>query len=204
MIIPLVVLAAWSVLLGLIGTPAWPWFQAFLAGDKVTSHFGRLLEPEVLRLMLLSSTVVFLGLGLGWWLYGRKPAKSAEEPEALERLQPEIFSLLKRKFFVDEIYEASVIRFNAWWSRLCDWLDRWIWNGAVESVSLLVVGFAWLDHLLDEHVVNHGFDESCRRLTESGKRMSALQGGQVQAYLRFIGVGLTLLVLMLIWGCGAS
>ena len=67
--------------------------------------------------MLLSSAVVFVGLGLGWWLYGRKPVRSADEPDVLERLQPEVFALLRRKYFVDEIYEASVIRFNAWWAR---------------------------------------------------------------------------------------
>ena len=32
MIIPLVVLAAFSMLLGFIGSPAWPWFQGFLDG----------------------------------------------------------------------------------------------------------------------------------------------------------------------------
>ena len=32
MTIPLLVLAAFSVLLGFIGTPAWPWFQGFLNG----------------------------------------------------------------------------------------------------------------------------------------------------------------------------
>ena len=74
MIIPLLVLAAFSVLLGFIGTPAWPWFQGFLSGESVTGQLGKLFEPEVLRLMLLSSVVVFVGLGLGWWLYGRQPA----------------------------------------------------------------------------------------------------------------------------------
>jgi NADH-quinone oxidoreductase subunit L len=204
MTIPLMVLAAFSVVLGFIGTPAWPWFQGFLDGDAVTGELGRLFAPAALRLMLLSSAVVFLGLGLGWWLYGRKPLRSAEEPDVLERLQPDIFALLSRKYFVDEIYEASVIRFNAWWARRCDWLDRRVWNGVVQLLSLLVVGLAWLNHLLDEYVVNPGFDEGCRGLTKGSTLMSRLQGGRVQAYLRFIGVALTVLVLFLIWGCRAS
>jgi NADH-quinone oxidoreductase subunit L len=204
MTIPLMVLAAFSVLLGFIGTPAWPWFQGFLDGDTVTGAVGKLLAPAVLRLMVLSSAVVFLGLGLGWWFYGRKPLSSAEEPDVLERLQPEIFTLLRRKYFVDEIYEASVIRFNAWWAQVCDWLDYCVWNGLVQALSLLLVGLAWLNHLLDEHVVNPGFDEGCRRLAKGGMLMSRLQGGRVQAYLRFIGVALTVLVLFLIWGCRFS
>jgi NADH-quinone oxidoreductase subunit L len=204
MIVPLVVLAAFSMLLGFVGTPAWPWFQGFLSGEQVTGHLGKLFETEVLRLMLLSSAVVFVGLGLGWWLYGRKAVRSADEPDVLERLQPEVFALLRRKYFVDEIYEASVIRFNAWWAQVCALLDDWVWSGMVQLLSLLVVGLAWLNRYFDEHVVNSGFDAGCRRLTQGGALMSRLQCGRVQRYLRLLGVALTVLVLFLIWGCGAS
>jgi NADH-quinone oxidoreductase subunit L len=204
MIIPLLVLAAFSMLLGLIGTPAWPWFQGFLDGDSVAAHLDNLLEPHLLGLMLLSSVVVFAGLGLGWWLYGRLPMRSVDQPDALERFQPEIFALLRNKYFVDEIYQATVIRFNAWGARACDWLDYWVWNGVVQLFSLLVVGFAWLNRSFDEYVVNPGFDEGCRRLTKGGALMSRLQSGQVQSYLRLIGVALAVLVLFLIWGCRGS
>ena len=204
MIVPLLVLAACSMLLGFMGTPAWPWFQGFLSGENTTGHAGKLFEPEVLRLMVLSSAVVFVGLGLGWWFYGRKPLGSVDESDVLERVQPEVFALLRRKYFVDEIYEASVIRFNAWGARVCDWLDYWVWDGFVQLLSLLAVGFAWLNRALDEYVVNLGFDEGCRRLTKGGTLLSRLQGGRVQSYLRLIGVALTVLVLFLIWGCRAS
>jgi NADH-quinone oxidoreductase subunit L len=204
MTIPLLVLAAFSVLLGFIGTPAWPWFQGFLNGRSESGHLGALLEPQVLGVMALSSVVVIAGLGLGWWLYGRLAVRSADQPDALERFQPEVFELLRRKYFVDEIYEATIIRFNAWGARACDWLDYWAWNGVVQLLSLLVVGFAWLNRSLDEYVVNPGFDEGCRRLTKGGTLMSRLQGGQVQTYLRLIGVALAALVLFLIWGCRAS
>jgi NADH-quinone oxidoreductase subunit L len=141
---------------------------------------------------------------LGWWLYGRLPVRNADQPDALERFQPEVFALLRSKYYVDEIYEASVIRFNAWGARACDWLDYWVWNGVVQALSLLVVGFAWLNRSLDEYVVNPAFDEGCRRLTKGGTLMSRLQGGRVQTYLRLIGVALAVLVLFLIWGCRAS
>ncbi|MGO8929226.1 MAG: NADH-quinone oxidoreductase subunit L [Limisphaerales bacterium] len=204
MTIPLLVLAALSILLGFVGTPAWPWFQGFLSGENATGHFDRLLEPQVLGLMALSTFVVFVGLGLGWWLYGRLPLRGADQPDALERYQPDLFALLRRKYFVDEIYERSVIRFNAWAARACDWLDYWVWNGVVQVLSLIVVGLAWLNRSLDEYVVNLGFDEGCRRLIKGGRLMSRLQGGRVQNYLRFIGVALVVLVLVLIWGCRAS
>jgi NADH-quinone oxidoreductase subunit L len=70
----------------------------------------------------------------------------------------------------------------------------------VQLVSLLVVGLGWLDRVFDEYVVNLGFDEGCRRLTNGGTSMSRLQCGRVQRYLRIIGVALVVLVLFLIWG----
>ncbi len=204
MTVPLMILAAFSVLLGFIGTPAWPWFQAFLNGESLNGQGGKLFEPEMLRLMLLSSTLVFVGLGMGWWLYGWKPVRDAEEADVLERFQPEVFALLNRKCFVDEIYEASIIRFSGWWAQACAWLDAWIWNGIVQLFSLVVVSLAWLNRYFDEYVVNLGFDGSCRRLSEGGALLSRLQCGRVQRYLRLLGIAMAALVLFLIWGCRAS
>ncbi len=201
---PLIVLAAFSILLGFIGTPAWPWFQDFLNGHPATVEPARLFNVEVLWLIALSTAIVFSGMGLGWWLYGRKPVTHANEPDVLQQIRPDVFALLSRKYFVDEIYEASVIRFNAWWAKSCDWLDYWVWNGAVQLLSHAVVGLSWLNRVFDEYVVNLGFDQSCRGLTEGGTLMSRLQNGRVQNYLRIIGLALAVLVLLLVWGCRAS
>jgi len=203
MTLPLIVLAAFSILLGFIGTPAWPWFQEFLNGRPLALQLTRLVEHEALRLMALSSMIVLAGMGLGWWLYGRKAMNQAESRDVLEQMRPDIFALLSRKYFVDEVYEATVIRFNAWWARVCGWLDGYVWNGLVQAASYMVVGLSWINRLFDEYVVNLGFDGSCRGLGEGGTLLSRLQNGRVQSYLRVIGVGLTVIVLMLLWGCHA-
>jgi NADH-quinone oxidoreductase subunit L len=199
MVGPLVVLAVFSMVLGFVGTPAWPWIQGFLDGEKIAGGWDKLWESQVLRLMGLSSVIVLGGLWLGWFLYGRRGVEDAEQPDGLERFQPDIFALLRRKYFVDEIYEGSVIRFNAWLARVCDWLDYWVVNGVVQLLSFLVIGLAWLDRAIDEYIVNSGFDAGCRRLTGGGTLMSRLQGGRVQSYLRYLGVALAVLVLFLIW-----
>jgi NADH-quinone oxidoreductase subunit L len=201
---PLVVLAFFAVGLGFVGTPAWPWFQSFLEGEHPTVDFARLGAGPVLKLMLVSSLIVLSGLGLGWWFYGRKPVTDAEEADPLERLRPDIFGVLRDKFYVDEVYEATVIAFNAWWSRGCDWLDRRVWNGGVQLVSWTVFVVSWLNRLCDEYVVNGGFDRVCGRLVRGGGWFSRLQAGRVQDYLRVIGVALAAIVLLLIWGCQAS
>jgi hypothetical protein len=58
--------------------------------------------------------------------------------------------------------------------------------------------------VLDEQGVNRGFDETCRRISDGGGFLSAFQNGRVQSYLRTLGLAMTVLVLVLIWGCRAS
>jgi NADH-quinone oxidoreductase subunit L len=203
MTLPLVVLAVFSILLGFVGTPVWPWFQAFLSGEQLGVDFSQIGKPDFLSTVLLSTAVVFIGLGAGYWLYGRQPLSASEQPDAVERLWPNVFTLLRRKYFVDEAYEWAIVGLNAFWARTCDWLDRWIWDGLVQLFSYLALGFAWLDRSIDEFVINLGFDQACKGLSQGGKLMSLLQNGRVQHYLRLIGVALIALTLFLVWGCAS-
>ena len=57
---PLIVLAVCAIGLSVIGTPAWPWFQSFLGQHHGETGFTK----DVISLMVLSSVIVFAGLGL--------------------------------------------------------------------------------------------------------------------------------------------
>jgi NADH-quinone oxidoreductase subunit L len=195
---PLLILAACSLLLGFIGTPAWPWFQNFLSGREIEK------SSHVLEVMLTSSLIVFVGLGLGYWFYGRKPLGGSDQPDALEQISPDIFHLLRRKFFIDEIYDWAFVRFTAWFARACDWLDEIIFSGLVQLAAFIVIGTSWLNQFVDAFVLNFTFNESCKRLSISASLLSRLQNGKVQNYLRAIGLGLAALVLFLVWGCHHS
>jgi NADH-quinone oxidoreductase subunit L len=203
MTLPLVLLAAFAVFLGFVGTPAWPWFQSFLEGKPTVFSFAGFSEPGLLPVMISSSLIVFLGLGLGWYFYGRKPIESADAPDAVGQLQPSIYNLLGHAYYVDAIYGATLIRLTTWWSRICDWFDRWIWNGAVQTISYFVLGLAWTDNLFDNYIVNTGFDGGCKTVSGGGRLLALLQGGRIQTYLRIIGCALVALVIFLLWGAKA-
>jgi NADH-quinone oxidoreductase subunit L len=200
MTLPLVLLAVFAVLLGVVGTPAWPAFETYLNGHHTEFDFSKLTAPGTLGLMGASALIVFSGLALGWWLYRKRQRKTADEPDVLEVARPDIFALLQNKYFVDELYEATVIRFNAWCARGCDFLDRWVWGGAVRLVSAVALGLAWLYRLTDEFVVNLGFDAGCEGIRRGGGNLSRLHTGRVQTYLRVLGVALVVLVIFLVWG----
>jgi proton-translocating NADH-quinone oxidoreductase chain L len=188
MVVPLIVLAVCTILLSAIGTPFWPWFHQYLTG-----HHGE-FSSGVYVVMLISIAVVALGLGLGWWIYGRKPLRGADP------LESDIYYVLRNKFFVDELYDISVVKLNAWTARATRWLDDFVWQGAVMAVSYLVLGLSWFNRLIDEFVVNLGFDKGCGGFRFGARALSFWQNGQVQRYLRFIGLAAAVLIALLIWG----
>src|SRR5437879_5000228 len=105
MTVPLVILAAFSIFLGFIGTPWLPWFQNYLgAAHELAAGRG------VLILMLISTLLVIAGLGAGGLIYGVLQPDTAEKNDVLESLYPTVFGVLRDKFYVDELYEATVVR----------------------------------------------------------------------------------------------
>lgn len=198
MLMPLAILALFAILLGAIGTPVWPWFRAFLDGHAARIDLAGFSEPGLIVLMASSSVVVLLGLTLSWWIYGNKPVK-AEDPDALERAFPTIWTLLEGNFYIDELYGVTVIAFYAWWARVADWLDRRVWGGIVSGIAWLFRQGAHLSRLFDVRWVDGGFDKSCEELANGGGLMSRIESGRVQIYLRLLALAIVLLTAILIW-----
>ena len=195
---PLAILAFFAIALGMIGTPAWPWFRAFLDGRAAEFDWHGFSEPGLMALMMTSSLVVFAGLGIGWWLYGNRSPK-AKEPDALERAMPPVWVALRDKLYVDELYGATVIAFYYWWAKVADWLDRRIWGGIVAGVARAFSGLAQLNRFLDTNVVDGSFDKGCEELATGGGLLARVQGGRVQIYLRLLAVAVVVLAAILMW-----
>jgi NADH-quinone oxidoreductase subunit L len=172
-----------------------------LDGKTTPFTLAALLDRPQLNLMLLSTIVVGAALALGWRIYCRVAAQSPREKDPLEKSLPALFGLLHNKFFVDEIYAATVVRLNAAFSLCADWLDRVIWGGAVNAVSGLTIFFSRFNRALDESGINAGFDLGCEGLRDSGGFLSWIQNGRVQRYLRVVGLAVSIVLLALIWVC---
>ena len=197
MTVPLILLAICTIGLSLIGTPVWPWFQSFLG-----SHHDEGFTRDVVQIMMVSGLVFLLGGGLGAGLYGYVQRKRADEPDPLEKLPLGMHTWFARKYGIDELYEMTVIRFNAWFAKACAAIDEKFLGMLVLLLSYVTIAFGWVSNAFDNFIINLGFDQSCERLSKGGSLLSRLQDGRVQIYLRVIGVALVVLVLFLIWGGG--
>jgi NADH-quinone oxidoreductase subunit L len=199
MTIPLSILATMAVLVGFLGTPAWPWFQTYLNDGIARFTFADRFAGPQLKLMLLTTLVVGAAFAVGWRIYGKVAAQTLRQKDPLEKSLPAVFGLLQNKFYIDELYAATVIRLNRAFSIFADWLDRAVWSGAVNAVSALTVLFARFNRTMDESAVNKSFDLGCEGLRDTGGWLSCLQNGRVQRYLKVMGLAFSILLLALIW-----
>ena len=195
---PLAILAFFAIGLSAIGTPAWPWFKSFLNNEAVPFEAGAFTEPAWLMLLVTSCVIVGVGMGLGWLIYGNRK-QDAHAPDALEKALGSIWTLLANRFYVDELYGVTVIAFYKWWAAATDFLDRRVWGGIV---ALLVWAFglwARINRFLDETFINGGFDKGCEEIATGGGMLSNVESGRSQNYLRYLAVGMIVLVAILLW-----
>jgi NADH-quinone oxidoreductase subunit L len=199
---PLAILAFFAIALGALGTPAWPWFRAFLENRAAGLDLHAFAEPAWLMLLLTSCVIVVVGIGLGWALYGSK-SPAASQPDVLERALPPVWAALRDRLYVDEFYAATVIAFYAWWAKVADWLDRRVFGGIVATVAWAFGLWAQLNRFLDANVVDSSFDKGCEELSTGGGLLSRVQSGRVQSYLRLLAIGIIALAAILIWSSRA-
>jgi NADH-quinone oxidoreductase subunit L len=197
MTIPLVILAVCAVLLGVLGTPTWPWLQARLLGETEV-HGHSLLEGG--GLMMLSIVLVALGLGAGWAIYGRKPRANATAVDPLAARAPRLFAALGARLGFDELYAATVFRLNAALTTFADVLDRYLIDGAIRFLARLGEFAGIVNRETDEDILNGGFDRGSETLRGTGQAYSRAQTGDAHAYLRILAVSFVLLVLFIMLG----
>ena len=191
MTIPLLVLAACSILFSVVLTPAWPWLHDYLAGDVPHFEMGRLIQP----MLFVTLALVAVGIGLGWLFY-RGVGQTADP---LERAQPALFRFLEEKMWLDDLYAVTVIALARLLARVSDWMDRYVWDGLVRTLGGVGQLFGILTKGFDERGLNAGIDEATAGTRGLGRLMSAAHSGRIQTYLGAVAFGMLALLLLYAW-----
>ena len=190
MTLPLVVLAVCAIVFSLVLTPAWPWLHDYLTGEAAEFDPIRVIQP----LLFLSLSLVASGFGMGLLLY-----RSDGVVDLLEKSQPALFRFLEKKMWLDELYEQTVLCWSASAARLADWMDRNVWDGLVRAVGVIGGLFSRFSANFDEGGINTGVDQGCDRAQALGRTMSGWHAGQIQSYLRGVGLGMLALIILYAW-----
>ncbi len=191
MTIPLWILMGGSIVAGWLWIPhvALP-FEHWL--EPVMAHHGAATEAHEggvgmeLTLMALSVLVASLGIGLAWLMYARKSIRPETFSEALGGGP---YQLMLNKYWIDELYQATIVRGTLALASLCAWFDANVVDGVVNGAATTVRGVSWLAGLWDSYVVDGAVNLVANFTYFIGRRVRNLQTGAINAYLYVILIG---------------
>jgi NADH-quinone oxidoreductase subunit L len=152
MAIALVVLAIGSLFAGYVGVPhvlgGANRIERFLEPSFVAAGAVEpAAAPEVagqssteMGLMGVSTLVALGGIGVATFFFLRRPAAADRMATSFSGLH----TLLARKYFVDEIYDATIVQPIKWISTVTLWrrVDAGLIDGTVNAVGIIVRGWS--------------------------------------------------------------
>jgi NADH-quinone oxidoreductase subunit L len=206
MTVPLVVLAVGAVVAGWVGIPA------ALTGERFDLNvFNRLLDPVLLEvkglvpgahhlnlatewlLILLSVGVAAAGIYLAWSVYGKEGGLARGEVWA--KRFPAVQRVLVNKYYVDELYDKTVVR--GFWATArglfafdAGVIDGFFVNGA-RNLTVLV---SMLSGLFDRYVVDGVVNLVGWVLGRFSYLFRRVQSGYVSNYALVLALGMFALV----------
>ncbi|HEX5789788.1 MAG TPA: proton-conducting transporter membrane subunit, partial [Luteolibacter sp.] len=198
MLVPLFVLATFAVLLSLIGTPVWPWFEEWIHGGEAHFHFAALWAHGGWILIAASLVIFTVGVSASWSIY-RKVKTDSGRAEPLSARFGKLWPFLERAMGFDDLYRKCIIEPLAFLAGGVDMLER------IVMVPLMGVGEAVVKSLgafargTDEFALNGGFNRICDALKRQAANTSAGLSGRPQSYLRTIGLTMSVLLIVYLW-----
>ena len=195
MTLPLWVLAVGAVVSGWVGFPGWNIFHRFLepvflrpAGLEMPEHAVGVLIPAIVAL-----TVAALAIFAASRVFGGDRGLDGGRVWA-ERF-PAVHRVLANKYYVDELYDATVVR--GFWATAYAlyrfdvfFIDGLLVNGARH----VTVAFSLLSGLFDKYVVD-GLVNLVGTLLDAGSRVfRRVQTGSVGSYALVLALGMFALV----------
>jgi NADH-quinone oxidoreductase subunit L len=168
MVWPLRLLAVFSVIGGFIGIENvyGGFFPAEVGREQALSTLGQLLAP--FQEGPAAASLGLLAAVLGFFAARALYAKAAKDP--LPEKLGALSRAMQNRFYFDEIYQATVIRFHDFLASVAGWSDRWIIGGGVRFT--------------------HGFTEL------SGRALRLAQTGNLQTYAVLFALGVALVLFL--------
>ena len=182
---PLLVLAGGSVVAGFVGVPA------VLGGSNRIEHF---LEPAIhagghaaavahhgsaaveYAFMAVSVGLALLGIRFAWRRYSADPTCDAALSGA------RAYRLLQNKYFVDEIYDATLVRGTLRGGESLYRFDQRVVDGAVNGAASATRLSGDLSDLSDQNLVDRAVNLIAEILGGASARLRRVQTGLFQNY----------------------
>jgi NADH-quinone oxidoreductase subunit L len=203
MIWPLRILAGFSAVAGLVGIGflgvKYNLFEQFLHPvarqvEVEGFHLGGLVE---VGLILASITVAGLGIWLATRFYFGEHA--GETPRRFAEAYPGLYTTVANKYYVDELYEATVIAGTKGLARGFWEFDARVIDGVVNGTSWGTRFAAFFSGLFDQYVVDGAVNAVGWVNQAASRTLRRVQAGVVQGYALAMAIGFMLMVAAALW-----
>jgi NADH-quinone oxidoreductase subunit L len=132
MLWPLMILAVGAVGVGIVVQPFTHWLGKILVvgtpglpgAEEAATNYG---------LMILGSALALLGIAGAWYLYVRRPGLADE----LAQKNQGLYELSANRFYLDDIYNAFIVKPLAVFAHLCRVIDTYLVDGLVDLIGHL-------------------------------------------------------------------
>ena len=173
----LIALAAGSVLAGYVGVPpvfaGSNWFGRFLEPSFSGAVVHEIPESPSLEgtLMVVSTFVAMSGIGIGMYFFKNHPRAA----DAVAERFPGVRNLLLNKYYVDEMYDASI----------------------VQPIRIVSEDALW--KAVDVRVIDGAVNGVGETVGSASERLRRVQSGSVRTYAASVFLGVVLILGYYLW-----
>jgi NADH-quinone oxidoreductase subunit L len=128
MTLPLIILAIMAIIAGVVNLPGEPWLAGWLYGEP-------LQEPANWLVIILSNVAALVGIGLGYTLFRQRSQQTELSPTTATYGRSGIVKILTNKYYIDELYDATVVRPYRGLGYALHVFDKVVIDGAVKLLS---------------------------------------------------------------------
>ncbi len=189
---PLIILAALSVLGGLINLPGLHPLGRWLEHSVAHAHTANFN----IGVAAISTLLGLIAIGLSWLLYGRKPVE-AGQPDPLRTTGP-VFTFLNRKWYWDELYDAVFVRpYVKLGEFLAVTIDWKFWHDFVHDRIIGDAFRGWgaiLSQPIDQGIVDGAVNGIAQLVDGSSQELRKTQTGYVRNYALAVALGVVLVL----------
>ncbi|RMH32800.1 MAG: NADH-quinone oxidoreductase subunit L [Nitrospirae bacterium] len=204
MTVPLMILAALSIVGGFLGVPPEHGLLHSFLHPVAASAGGAAHESStglVVGLATFATLTAFAGLGLAYYLYVVRPHMADE----WARRTSGLYTLLLNKYYVDEFYDRIAVEPCKRLGDMWDWADRHIIDRVVQGINHMTDKGAAAATWIEKHIIYGGLNIIGYANHLAAWSWRKLQSGMVHHYATIIVIGLAVLVhLLLFWLTGAT
>ena len=195
----LVALATGALLAAVLGIPT-----AWSGAAPLLEHWLEPALPAVVHFVEYAHSTEFLFQAIGvsagviGWAAARalyKDNKSQVPAQLLARWKG-AWTVVYNKYYVDELYQATILRGSVALARTLSWFDKNLVDGLVNLASAVARTFANIDGAIDRYLVDGAVNLVAGATLSAGRALRRVQTGRIQTYLYGAVVGAIALVLL--------